>query len=277
MILLTVVRHIPGCRGYFAVSQHARVLFCRNFYWPGLAPVLDPSPLLPCPALPGGFLGTGGIPGGQEGIPEGTNTFPSSALSQGAPREHGSHRICTSSSALRIIPARLRSCVRSWLPSKLPSSRQEQPRSPIPAPSHSKHSSSFLTSLLPGDSSYCVRGLWLLLPAAATAPGASVQQVHAVGRGCPTSSWVGGSPSWGWRRLRGQWGGDGQGGQQSRATGSQAGPSRSPEGERGERLYPEGTSPALPSSRSSSTYVGIFHGAVPLHHLAFPVNEELWE
>lgn len=48
VILLAVVRHIPGCRGYFAVSQHAWVLFCRNFSWPGLAPLLDPSPLLPC-------------------------------------------------------------------------------------------------------------------------------------------------------------------------------------------------------------------------------------
>lgn len=55
MILLAVVRHIPGCRGYFAMSQHDWVLFCRSFSCPGLTPLLDPSPLLPCPArrIPG--------------------------------------------------------------------------------------------------------------------------------------------------------------------------------------------------------------------------------
>lgn len=65
------------------------------------------------------------------------------------------------------------------------------------------------------------------------------------------------------------------GGQQSRATGRQAGPSRSPVGKRG-ALYPKHI-PGLPLLLSSSTYIGIIHRAVPLHHLAFPVNEELWE
>lgn len=65
------------------------------------------------------------------------------------------------------------------------------------------------------------------------------------------------------------------GGQQSRATGRQAGPSRSPVGKRGV-LYPENI-PSFPLLPSSSTYNGIFHRAVPLHHLTFPVNEELWE
>lgn len=68
--------------------------------------------------------------------------------------------------------------------------------------------------------------------------------------------------------------GSGQaGGQRSEATGRQAGPSRSPAGQRG-ALYPQNI-PGLPLLPSSSTYVGIFHGAVPLHHLTFPVNEEL--
>lgn len=65
------------------------------------------------------------------------------------------------------------------------------------------------------------------------------------------------------------------GAQRSEATGRQAGPSRSPAGKRGV-LYSEDI-PSLPLLPSSSTYIGIFHGAVPLHHLAFPVNEELWE
>lgn len=30
------------------------------------------------------------------------------------------------------------------------------------------------------------------------------------------------------------------------------------------------------SCDTGRTYVGIVHGTVPLHHLALPVNEELW-
>lgn len=156
-------------------------------------------------------MGQEGSQRGKRRDPRGTQIVPSSAFAQGAPQEHTSRRICTSSSTLRIIPAWLRSCVRSWLTSKLQAvsrvAQQPQPHPcPIPQPTQQLIPNAFIAGGL-----VTVRGLRLLLPAAATAPGASVQQVHAVGQGCPTSSWVGGSPSWGWRRLRGQQGWHGQG------------------------------------------------------------------
>lgn len=130
------------------MSQHARVVFRRNFSCPGLAPLLDPSSLLPCQE--GSWR--------QEGSQRG-QTFPSSAFAQGAPQEHGSGRICTSSSALRIIPAWLRSCVRrSWLPSKLQVLSRCSAAAPAPSllhPTPNTANSSFLTPLLQGDSSDC--------------------------------------------------------------------------------------------------------------------------
>lgn len=78
MILLAVVRHIPGSWGYFAMSQHACLLFCRNFSlyhcW---------THRLCCPAPLGGFLETGGDPRGDRRDPRGAKPSPALPL----PRE----------------------------------------------------------------------------------------------------------------------------------------------------------------------------------------------
>lgn len=123
----------PWLQGIFWCVPTRLSSVLQEFFLAGACTTAGP---IPSAALPGRFLGTGGIPEGTGGIPEGTNTFPCSAFSQGAPREHGSRRICTSSSALRIIPAWLKSCVRSWLPSKLQVLSRSGAAAPAPSLLH---------------------------------------------------------------------------------------------------------------------------------------------
>lgn len=131
-----------------------------------------------------------------------THTFP---LLQLFPQKHRlTWDLCAIPSAvMRIIPAGLRNCVRSWLPCKALASQRERRSRPSPVLSTTqfhtpRHNRSFLIPLLQGDTRSCSTPKEKGCPATAAGPvkplPASVRQIF--GSASP-ATWLEGRPSWG--------------------------------------------------------------------------------